>query len=311
MKTTRPLATTLSLLALASSFSLPTLAQDNRRIDPNLPAPVVTVVGPTGDLAGGLYVASLDATDRNLGRYTGRKLLNTQNAELGEIRDFIVHLPSSRARYAVASTGGLLGRMGNSLRLVPLEALRRGRDGHTFVVEISQAAWLQIPPVADEDYVADRFNFSDEQHRGMVQRFGSVNTPGGNPPIVVATANGAEIAVTGLVRATQLRGKNVRSSDRPVGEIEEIVLDLDRGTVAALFDSAGEFTGTSAKYLVPLSRFAFTYPGLTPITTTLVREDFARAQPSVFAPLPTAASSATPPHEAPLTPTGRPDVPSR
>lgn len=296
--------TTASLLAIASCLSTAT-AQD-RRTD----RPLQTTTTNSADLASGVFVASIDAEDRSLRRYAGRKLLNTEGAELGEIRDFVVHPPTSRIHYVVVSSGGVLGGMGNSLRLVPIEAVRITGPRDTFEVDILHSAWLQIPPISDENYVIDRFDLSPTHHQQLVQRFGVAsrndqlavrNDQPVGPVLATASPNDA----TGLIRASVLRGKAVRLGDRKVGDIENIILDLARGTAAALLDASGDFTGTTAKYLVPLSRLAFDSPRQDPIGTTLTRADFDRAAPSHWAT--TGVATATQPRmvEPVLTPTGR------
>jgi sporulation protein YlmC with PRC-barrel domain len=252
------------------------------------------------DLAQGVYLASIDAEDRSLRRYAGFRLLNTESAELGTVRDFIVHPSSSRVRYAVISSGGVLGGIGNSLRLVPVEALRRGQEPKTFAIDILQSAWLQTPPISDDDYVADRFAISAEQHQTLTQRFAAANPSGSRPMTARVTTNTAPNAETDrLIRASALRGKKVTAGDRHVGNVENIILDLEQGTAAALLDASGEFTGTTGKYLVPLSRLAITAPPQNMVSTVLTRADFDRAQPSNF------GLSSDPRSEPGLSPTGR------
>jgi sporulation protein YlmC with PRC-barrel domain len=288
MKGSSILTTAITVVALAY-FPSPSVAQTAA------PAPYPGQP-PATDLAQGVYLSSLDAEDRSLRRYAGQKLLNTEGAELGSVRDFIVHPPTSEVRYMVVSTGGLFGGMGNSLRLVPFEAVRRGNRGNLFEVDILQAAWLQIPPLNDRDYVVDRFIIGPAQHQEIVQRYriAGLQVPGPS-----------STDLSGLVRASVLRGKSVEVANRKVGEIENIIIDLDQGTVAALLDSSGEFTGTRAKYLVPISRLAYADPRANPISTNLTREDFAAARPSQFSPVGLArVRQAPPPQEPPLTPTG-------
>src|SRR5687767_13232908 len=126
---------TLPLLSVAIATCLASVspAQDVRRA--NGTAPTVLATAPARDsaagmdLAQGVYIATIDVQDRSLRKYAGQKIFNTQGAELGTIKDFIVHPASSRVRYAVVSSGGVLGGMGNSLRLVPTESIRRNTQG--------------------------------------------------------------------------------------------------------------------------------------------------------------------------------------
>ena len=56
-----------------------------------------------------MFIASPEAEKHGLRRYDGQKLLNTEGAELGTIKDLIVHPQTSRVRYVVVSSGGVLG----------------------------------------------------------------------------------------------------------------------------------------------------------------------------------------------------------
>jgi hypothetical protein len=310
MKPNLPLLPTLSsLIVFAAGVTLPASGQIDARHRPVSPTARADVAGRANpavnagavDLSRGVYLASIDVEDRSLRRYAGQNLLNTEGAELGAVRDFIVHPATSRVRYVVVSTGGVLRGMGNSLRLVPFEALRRGTRGNTFEVDILQSAWLQVPPVSDEHYVIDRFEISPAQHEQMVRRFHAGDSPARNIP---AASQSAE---TGLVRATTLRGKAVHVANRKVGDIENIIIDLEAGTAAALLDSSGDFTGTTAKYLIPLSGLAFSNARQDPIGMTLARADFDRAVPANLGRPETGAASIA--VERPLTPTGRTDTP--
>jgi sporulation protein YlmC with PRC-barrel domain len=252
---------------------------------------------PTIDLTQGVYIASSDVDHRSLRHYAGHKLFNTEGAELGSVRDFLVHPATNRIHYAVVSTGGVLGGMGNSLRLVPMESLRRGTHGNHFEVDILQAHWLQLPPINDQDYVVDRFDISPTRHQELVQRFGPGDRVARSG---VALSTPGTTAYPGLIRASVIRGKTVRTADRKVGDVENIILDLDRGTVGALLDTVADFTGTSAKYVVPLSYLAFNDSRQNPVSTTLSRADFDAARPAIF-PVQTFAVATPPPPQVVVT----------
>src|SRR5688500_3062264 len=134
----RTLTITISVFAMASGVASSSFGQEDRRVDRTSPRPNSTVPpahaaavssGTAVDLTQGVFLPSLDVEDRSLRRYAGQRLLNTEGAELGTIKDFVVHPLSSQVRYLVVSSGGVLGGMGNSLRLVPFEVVRqRDRD---------------------------------------------------------------------------------------------------------------------------------------------------------------------------------------
>lgn len=235
-----------------------------------------TAAADNDALTDGVHLASIYAEDRSLRRYAGQHLWNRDGADLGEIKDFIVHVPTGRLHYAVVSTGGVLG-MGNRLRLVPVEALREDDDGAPHItVDILQSRWLQVPPVSDDDYVLDHFAISEAQRAQIGNWFGvdQREPQAGQPADAAATA--------GLMRASALRGKLVRAGDRDAGSIENILIDLPNRRAALLVDAEGDFTGTDADYIVPLARLQMDNPRQNPIPTKLTRADFATAAPSNF-----------------------------
>lgn len=279
-----PFSTTLAMLAaLGLAATTPVVAQSSRD-DARSPRDANrsrerSASAESTDLTRRVHIASINAENRSLRQYAGQQLWNTEGADLGTIKDFLVQASSGSVRYAVVSTGGVLG-MGNSLRLVPVESLQVSDDHRRIAVDIQQARWLQIPPVSDEVYVADRFEISPAQHDQMLWPFGDRNRAPSAGESRASADREAQFA--GLVRATTLRGKSVRAEGQPVGQIENIILDLERGTAAALLDANGSFTGTAAKYLVPLNQLKFEYPGQDPISTSLTRADFDRARPSNY-----------------------------
>ena len=294
----RTFPATLASIAVASCLASLSFAQDDRRpITSSDRHNVAMSPMPAVDLTQGVFISSLDADKFGLRRYDGQKLLNTEGAELGTIKDFIVHPASSRVRYVVVSSGGVRG-MGNSLRLVPIEAVRHGSRDTRLEVDIMQSAWLQVPPVSDEHYVIDRFDISAAQHQIMLQSYGA-NRAGAVANSTVPVGSPGEI--TGLLRASALNRKDVRAGTATVGQIENIIFDVERATAAALIDSSGEFTGTRGKFIVPLSRLTYEKRGQNPIGTTLTRADFDRA--ATFAT--TAPTQVRSPDDRPLTPTGR------
>lgn len=288
-------ATTVSLLVLGVCCAGVAQTQPARRVDAS---PV--------DLTAGVYVASYDAGDHALSRYSRERVVNTEGADLGSFRDFILQPQSNRIVYAVISTGGVLGGIGNTLRIVPIEALRRSADNRSFVIDILQSAWLQTPAISDDDYVNDRFAYSAAQHQAWLQQYGVAGRANpANAPVVVADPNTGAAVPVGLIRASKFQGKSVASGTAAVGKIEAVIADLSRGTAAALLETAKEFTGTRAKYLVPLNRFVLASAQQNPIGTNLTRADIDGARPGTLPVPDTAAARVRRETDEVLTPTGR------
>lgn len=108
---------------------------------------------------------------------------------------------------------------------------------------------------------------------------------------------------THLVRASTLRGTDVRVGEERLGVIEVIGLDMDRGTATAVLAMKPSGAGSESKYHIPLSTLKFGTVSDAGIATSLSRSDFERARS-----LSRRASSpekATPSDEERLSPTGR------
>ena len=251
-----------------------------------------------------IQIASADATDRGVRRLAGKQVRADSGDKLGTLKDFVVDAPTGKVTYAVVSSGGFLGA-GDTLRAIPCEALQRSTAINGFVVNIDPAKWSQIPAIDQADFNAGRINIGADQHRQLMQIF-EVNGAGQS----AATASGS---TAHLRRASELRGKNIQAGEQKIGGIEEVVIDLEHGTAAALVDPAKDFASTDAKYLVPIQRLNLASTGNV-VTTTLTRADFDQAQlQSITAAATTPSTTAgvtqppttTAPDETPLAPTGR------
>src|SRR5678815_1200617 len=112
----RTFATLLLTLVIAESATPASSAQGPGTVDRTTPSQSATIAaGPSNvitatplDLAQGIYIAGIDVEDRSLRRYAGQKLYNSEGAELGTIKDFVVDPSSSGLRYLVVSSGGIL-----------------------------------------------------------------------------------------------------------------------------------------------------------------------------------------------------------
>ena len=94
----------------------------------------------------------------------GNDVYNTQDKDLGDIKEIMIDMRSGRISYAVLSFGGFLG-MGTKLFAVPWEALKLDTFNKRFVLDVS-ADRLESAPGFDSDAwpnMADR-SWSDGIH---------------------------------------------------------------------------------------------------------------------------------------------------
>lgn len=101
-------------------------------------------------------------------------------------------------------------------------------------------------------------------------------TQSGGSPQTPATIAFDNAALAGSARATKLVGSRVYKGDTPIGEIEDVLVDLDRATVAAVILSVGGFLGLGNKLVaVPVNQIAVGKEAR--FTTGLTKEQLASA----------------------------------
>jgi sporulation protein YlmC with PRC-barrel domain len=105
----------------------------------------------------------------------GDKVVNRQNEDLGDIKDFMIDLDSGCVSYAVLSYGGILG-MGDKYFAVPMQALSLDEDRKVFILDVSKDQIKNAPgfdkdnwpDMADPDFMNKLHNFygtSSSQNR--------------------------------------------------------------------------------------------------------------------------------------------------
>lgn len=83
----------------------------------------------------------------------GTAVKNPAGAELGDIKDLMIDLSTSRVAYAVVSFGGLLG-IGDKLFAVPLQALKQDPVNKCFILDTTKEA-LENAHGFDKDHWPD------------------------------------------------------------------------------------------------------------------------------------------------------------
>ena len=79
----------------------------------------------------------------------GNDVYNTQEQDLGDIKEIMLDMRTGRVSYAVLSFGGFLG-MGTKLFAVPWDALKLDTANKRFVLDVSNDR-LESAPGFDED----------------------------------------------------------------------------------------------------------------------------------------------------------------
>lgn len=253
----------LSILTVCTLvFAAPLMPAADRVPDPSVAA-----------TAQRIELAPRDTDDRGLDKYIGASVIGAKGKVLGELRDFLADERTSRLGFAVVASGGMLG-FGDTLRLLPIGALKWSNDDARFSVSLSDDQWRALPTISEEDFEEHRLAITGKvpQRREPAE---SGTTATSTPPL----AGSAKLNQR-LMRISTLPGTDVHVLDQDVGEIEDVILDFRAGTVQALLDPDRGFAGSGDKVLVPLGKFVFAERGERLVSTTLTRADFNDLQPS-------------------------------
>ena len=154
--------------------------------------------------------------DMRASELLGKEVASPQGKALGKVEDLIVDPKGATIPHVVLSFGGI-ARLGDKLFVFPVNAFERDENRDRIVVDV------------------ERYQLSES--RG----FDRSNWPF-DPP---------------LRRASELRGANVKdSAGKPVGEIEDLVVNLGTGRVKEVVFAQNGRKGPEPKEMLPLSAFA-------------------------------------------------------
>jgi sporulation protein YlmC with PRC-barrel domain len=146
----------------------------------------------------------------------GKEVAGVDGRSLGEVEDVAIDVRSGRIPHVILSFGGVAD-LGDKLFVFPANAFSR-------------------------DDTRDRLRLDVERWQlKQSQGFDRGNWPFGPP----------------LRRASELRGANVKDAQgKPVGEIEDLVINLDTGRVERVWLAQDGRKGAEDKQALPLSAFA-------------------------------------------------------
>ncbi|HEX6318586.1 MAG TPA: PRC-barrel domain-containing protein [Burkholderiales bacterium] len=146
----------------------------------------------------------------------GKEVAGKDGQPLGEVEDVAIDVRSGRMPHVILSFGGVAD-LGDKLFVFPANAFGRDETKDRLVLNVER----------------------DQLKRS--RGFDRSNWPF-DPP---------------LRRASELRGANVSDRDgKPVGEIEDLVINLDTGRVERVWFAQNGRKGAEDKQALPLSAFA-------------------------------------------------------
>ncbi|MGA1874851.1 MAG: PRC-barrel domain-containing protein [bacterium] len=86
----------------------------------------------------------------------GDKVVNPDNEDLGDIKEFMIDMDTGCVAYAVLAAGGLLG-LGEKLFAIPMQALTLDEDRKLFILNVSKQK-LKEASGFDKDHWPDMAN---------------------------------------------------------------------------------------------------------------------------------------------------------
>lgn len=159
--------------------------------------------------------------DMRTSELIGKKVASPDGRMLGEVEDVIVDTRRGAVQHVILSFGGVAD-VGDKLFIFPANAFRRDENFERLLVEV--------------------YPWQLERSRG----YDRSNWPF-RPP---------------LARASRLRGANVKdAAGEPVGEIEDLVINLGTGRVERVWLAQDGRKGGEDKLAMPLTAFSISERG--------------------------------------------------
>ncbi len=183
--------------------------------------------------------ASAQATTTNLDSYRcfkatkllGKTVKNREDKDLGTIEDLVINMNTGDVRYAVLSFGGPLG-VGDDWYAIPLRELRPDADDDDLVANLDRERLEGSKKFARDTWPEEK-SFWDEADQVY-----------GIAPAAPPTAQPSKSPTA--YRASELEDKDVRSLDRSVGTLKDLVIDMNAQKVHyVVLERAPEYGGTN------------------------------------------------------------------
>lgn len=211
------------LSVLGAGVAMPSLAQGNQP--------------PASGKAAGVQAPSQEMRASKL---IGKKVINAQGDNLGDIDDLMINADNQRVYYAVLTAGGFLG-IGDKQLAVPVSRFRTGRDDQ-LVLDVDKQRLQQAPSFERKQRPA----FDDNYRRGVDRFYFTAGTHWQAP-------QGAR-----LLSARDLVGANVNDrAAHHAGEIEDVVVNFGTGRAYAVFDFDRKWSPDDKLLPMPLNAFSF------------------------------------------------------
>lgn len=207
---------------------------------------------------------------RKSGDLLGMDVRSPKGENLGKLEDIVLNEGKGTVAYAVLSFGGFLG-MGDKLFAIPWQALSGTPNANTLVLNVEKER-LQNAPGFDK---SNWPNFADSAVEKDIRSFYGEpvayrSKDKDNPNVPQDKARRDADVPAGVFRVTELKGdKVVTTRGEKIGDVHDIVVDLDRGAVAYAVVELDDIPGKDGK-LCAVPWTALSEPALGPDRDSLV-----------------------------------------
>lgn len=212
-----------------------------------------------------LEVASPQSEAFTLKNLSGKPVRASNQEQLSTVSDFLIEPQSGRVQFLVAPSGG--GAEGDTFRIIPIAAITASPSGDTFNLTIDRSQWEKVGTMT-ESRLRGKISINEEHQQRLAREMAMSGQP-------------ASTGALEFVRASELRGREIRAGNEQVGTIEDVVIDLHNKIAAPLVTPAGGFAAGAQKFLVPFQQLQLGDQAQGAINTTLTRADFQRLQPGL------------------------------
>lgn len=173
------------------------------------------------------------------------------NEQFSHITDFLVDPQSGRVHFVVVDAGS------NTSRLIPMSAIQPGSGPAGLIVALDRAQWDQVGTLTPEQL--QRQVTVDASHQQRLQQ--QFRLSAGEEPL------------SGLIRTSQLHGREVRAASDRLGTVEDVVIDFHNRIAAPLVKTAARSGAAEQRVLVHFPRLQVSPDAGSPIVASISRGD--------------------------------------
>lgn len=206
----------------------------------------------------------------------GNEVKNTSGERLGKISDLVISSKKGRIVYALVSSGGVAG-LGDTVRAVPFSVLSTDYDAKgALTLDITLDRWNSAPPIEKNNLDALATPERSQQLHALFGREKDAREFRRLFEREVKEPTGQL-----LVRATELDDREIINQGRDVGEVEDVLVDVERGQASLLIEAEDDYVGSDQKFVVSFEQVSAGYDDDEAVFLTgLSPEDFRRATPA-------------------------------